>query len=295
MAAEIAAGILSHAELRVANVLTLAPRRTFAGSVKGERQTRRKGTSIEFADYRDYAEGDDLRHLDWNVLARLDTPVMRTYLDEQDLAVYLFLDASRSMDFGEPSKFDFARRIGTLLSLAALNGGDAVYGVDPGTIAPQRAVRGRSGAGRLLSMVSLWQPVVRRGVAASVRTFAASGHRRGVVILASDGLDPELAPAISALGAAGFEVLFSHVLSRTDLDPDLEGDLTLVDAESDGRVDLTANRFALQSYKENLSAHIEGLRKATQRVGGRYLAFRSDESLETHGVRKLERDGWVKR
>lgn len=295
MAAETSAGILSYAELRVANVLTLAPRRSFSGSVRGERQTRRKGTSIEFADYRNYAEGDDLRHLDWNVLARLDNSVMRTYLDEQDLAVYLILDASRSMAFGQPSKFEFARRIGTLLSLAALNGGDAVYGVEPSTISPSRAIRGRSGAGRLLRLVDLWKPEGRRGIAAAIRAFAASGHRRGVVLLVTDGLDPDLAGAVTALGAAGFEVLFAHVLSQTDLDPDLEGDLTLVDAESEARIDLTANRFALQTYKENLARHIDALQSATRRIGGRYLAFRSDESLETAGVRKLERDGWMKR
>lgn len=295
MSADTASGILSHAELRVANVLTLAPRRTFSGSVKGERQTRRRGTSIEFADYRNYAEGDDLRHLDWNVLARLDTPVMRTYLDEQDLAVYLMLDASRSMDFGTPTKFDFARRVGTLLSLAGLNGGDAVYGVDPATLAPSRAIRGRTGAGRLLSLIELWKPEVRRGIAAGVKGFAQSGHRRGVVILATDGLDPDLPNSVTALGSAGFEVLLAHVLSRSDLDPDIEGDLVLVDSESDAHVDLTANRFALQAYRDNLALHIGALQKATRRVGGRYLAFRSDDALESDGVRKLEKDGWVRR
>src|SRR6185503_13864202 len=134
-----ASSLLSHAELRVANLLVLAPRRTFSGSVKGERQTRRKGTSIEFADYRDYSEGDDLRHLDWNVLARLDTPVMRTYLDEQDLAVHVIVDASKSMDFGEPTKFDRGRRLALIWGWAALNGGDALYAIDPETLIPSRA------------------------------------------------------------------------------------------------------------------------------------------------------------
>lgn len=279
----------------MANLLVLAPRRTFAGSVKGERQTRRKGTSIEFADYRNYSDGDDLRHLDWNVLARLDTPVMRTYLDEQDLAVHVILDASKSMDFGEPTKFDFGRRLALILGLAALNGGDALYSFDPETLVPSRAIRGRAFAGRWMRLPELWNPVAIRPVSQVLRSFSKSGARRGIVVFVSDGLDPELPTAISMLGSAGYEVLFAHVLSRLDLDPDIEGDLRLVDSESDLADDLTANRFALQGYKNNLRGHIAKLEQATRRVGGRYLAFRSDETIETDGVRRLEKDGWVKR
>src|SRR5205814_89806 len=98
--------LLSPAELRVFEQLRPNPRRTFGGQVRGERLTKTKGISIEFADYRDYAYGDDLRHLDWNVLARLEAPVIKTYQDELDLAVYLLLDCSRSMSFGDPSKHD---------------------------------------------------------------------------------------------------------------------------------------------------------------------------------------------
>lgn len=114
-------------------------------------------------------------------------------------------------------------------------------------------------------------------------------------MLASDGLDPDLPAALGGLGAAGFEVLFAHVLSALDLDPDLEGDLRLVDAESAEELDLTANRFALHTYKANLQNHVARIEQAVRRVGGRYLAFRSDETLESESVRKLERDGWVKR
>lgn len=292
---DTATSILSHAELRVANHFALAPRRTFGGAVKGERQTRRKGTSIEFADYRNYSEGDDLRHLDWNVLARLDTPVMRTYLDEQDLAVYVIVDASRSMDFGLPTKFDFARRLGLVLGLSALNGGDAVYTLEPEKLSLTRAIRGRAFAGRWLRLLEPLAPESSRSMSSVVRFFTKAGHRRGVVVLASDGLDPDLPAALGGLGAAGFEVLFAHVLSALDLDPDLEGDLRLVDAESAEELDLTANRFALHTYKANLQNHVARIEQAVRRVGGRYLAFRSDETLESDSVRKLERDGWVKR
>jgi uncharacterized protein (DUF58 family) len=287
--------LLTHAELRVANRLQLASRRTFTGSVKGERTTRRKGTSIEFADYRNYVEGDDLRHLDWNVLARLDTPVMRTYLDEQDLAVYVILDCSRSMDFGSPTKFEFGRKLALILGLAALNSGDALYALDPSSIGITRAIRGRAWAGKWMRLPETWRPEGTRPIGNVVRTFSTSGHRRGIVILISDGLDPSLPQALTILGSSGFEILFAHVLSQMDLDPDIEGDLRLVDSESEDNVDLTANRFALQSYKNSLARHADQLEKATRRVGGRYLALRSHESIDVDTVRKLEKDGWVRR
>ncbi len=289
------AGILSHEELRAANRFALVPRRSVQGSVKGERQTRRKGTSIEFADFRNYTEGDDLRHLDWNVLARLDTPVMRTYLDEQDLAVHVILDASASMDFGEPSKFIYARKLALILGLAALNGGDALYGLDPRSLVSTRAMRGRPSAGPWLGLMAEWQPDQNRPIAQVLRTFAASGRRRGIVALASDGLDPDLPAALSVLGSAGFEILFAQVLSRLDLDPDIEGDLRLVDAESDDYADLTANRYAVRTYAANLQAHLSKLEAAVRRVGGRFIRLVTDEPIETIALRRLERDGWVRR
>src|SRR5690348_18424364 len=103
--------VLEPKEFRLLEGLRLNPRKSFGGKVRGERLTKKKGISIEFADYRDYAEGDDLRHLDWNVLARLDSPIMKTYRDEEDLAVHLLVDGSASMEFGEPTKLEGAKRI----------------------------------------------------------------------------------------------------------------------------------------------------------------------------------------
>src|SRR5438105_6787237 len=97
-------------DFRVLEGLRLLPRKSFGGRVRGERLTSKRGISIEFADYREYADGDDLRHLDWNVLARLATPVTKTYRDEEDLAVHLLVDTSSSMQFGEPSKQEAAKR-----------------------------------------------------------------------------------------------------------------------------------------------------------------------------------------
>ncbi|MEZ5163391.1 MAG: DUF58 domain-containing protein [Fimbriimonadaceae bacterium] len=103
--------ILSPREFRLLEGVRLNPRKSFLGRVRGERVTKRTGISIEFADYRDYTEGDDLRHLDWNVLARLDTPIVKTYQDEEDLAVHLLVDLSPSMNFGDQQSWIVRRSL----------------------------------------------------------------------------------------------------------------------------------------------------------------------------------------
>src|SRR5947209_4991141 len=121
---------------RLLEGLRIVSRKAQPGRVRGERLTRRAGLSIEFADYRSYAEGDDLRHLDWNVLARLDNAVTRTYRDEEDLAVHLLLDDSPSMAFGEPTKLLAARELAAAFGYLGLCGGDAVTPVRLGRREP---------------------------------------------------------------------------------------------------------------------------------------------------------------
>src|SRR5689334_14931013 len=100
--------------------LELVSRKIFAGKMKGERLSKRKGQSVEFADYRNYVVGDDLRFLDWNLFARLDKLFLRLFLEEEDLHVYLLVDNSLSMDFGTPTKLHYARQVAAALGFVGL-------------------------------------------------------------------------------------------------------------------------------------------------------------------------------
>ncbi|AIE83932.1 DUF58 domain-containing protein [Fimbriimonas ginsengisoli] len=288
--------LLEPREFRLLDGMRLNPRKSFPGRVRGERLTRKKGISIEFADYREYSEGDDLRHLDWNVLARLDSPVMRTYQDEEDLAVHLLLDLSPSMEFGEPSKLAQARRLACAVGYIALSGGDAVL---PRALGPRepnvRALRGRAGFPRLSQWAETARPPERNrdSLAASLRGFVNAGTRTGIALLVSDGMDPEAATAIRSLGGRGHEVWFLQVLSDIELDPDLEGDLRLLDAESGSPVEITANSYVLKEYRKRLEEHNNSLVEAVRRVGGRHALIRADEPLEAVIKNVLKRDGWT--
>lgn len=286
--------ILSPSEFRLLEGMRLSPKRSFHGRVRGERLTRRKGISIEFADYRDYTEGDDLRHLDWNVLARLQTPVIKTYQDEEDLAVYLVLDATGSMGFGEPSKLDLAKGLAAAFAYVALCGQDAVYPI----VLPKRGVgaarRGRASypqVGRWITGIHGAESATK-GFGEALRVLAGAGLRPGMMIILSDALDPTASANLRMLGGVGHEVCLVQILAPEELDPDLEGDLRLLDAETSATVELTANRDALKAYRENLAAHNAGLADACRRHGGRYAQVSCTSSLETVVRDRLRKEGW---
>jgi uncharacterized protein (DUF58 family) len=286
--------VLEPREFRVLEGLRLNPRKSFAGRVRGERLTKKKGISIEFADYREYSEGDDLRHLDWNVLARLGIPVTKTYRDEEDLAVHLLLDCSSSMSFGEPTKFSAAARLACAIGYVALCGGDAVYARFLGKRdRPLPALRGRSSFPRLANWASAGQPDGSIDLAASLRAFAGSASRPGLVVVLTDGLSEEVSSALRAVVGRGHEVLLAQVLSDIELDPDLEGDLRLLDAESGLPVELTANSYALKEYRRRLATHNESISEAARRGGGRYALVRPDQKLEDIVRDVLKREGWI--
>ena len=257
--------------------------------------TKKKGISIEFSDYREYSDGDDLRHLDWNVLARLETPIMKTYRDEEDLAVHLLIDSSESMSFGEPTKAETANKLATALGYVALSGGDALYPRRIGIReAPTAAMRGRSAFVRLNGLLnSTLGEQLETSLTQNLRLFANSSSRTGLVVLISDGMDPDVVQAIRAVGGRGHELYFLQVLSDVELDPDLEGDLRLLDAEGLSKVEITANSYALKTYRENLKKHNDGIRDAVLRVGGRYALVNSSASVENTIRDVIKREGWV--
>jgi uncharacterized protein (DUF58 family) len=286
--------LLQPRELRVLESLRLHPSRSYRGATRGERVSRKKGVSIEFADYRNYTEGDDLRHLDWNVLARLDTPVMRTYQDEEDLLVYLTLDASQSMLFGNPTKYEIAQKYAAALGYVGLLGGDGVRtSLVGGRQAPTSAMRGRASAYRLMSWVSQEAPNESlESLNQTLQTLLRSNYRTGLAIIVSDGLDPEIPGTIRALGGRGFEVWVVQILSDVEIDPDLEGDLRLTDAENQSRIDITINRDTVGIYKANLQRHVAEIQTACLKSSGKHLVVRTSETLEDVIQKRMKPAGW---
>jgi uncharacterized protein (DUF58 family) len=248
--------------LRKLEQLSLVAQRVRAGAIKGERRSTKRGTAIEFADYRTYARGDDLRRVDWNVYARLERPFVKLLEEEEDLAVHLLLDGSGSMDWGEGEghKLRYGARLAAALGQIALSTGDRLTVatlVGDRAAAPSAArfgpVRGRGHTFRLLDWLAARAAGGTTDLNASLRAYAESGVRPGLALLISDLWSAAgYRDGVTALQARGHEVAILQLLSPDELDPPLGGDLRLVDVETGDAQEVTVDRAMRDLYRRRL-------------------------------------------
>jgi uncharacterized protein (DUF58 family) len=272
----------------------LAARRA-KSALKGERRSRARGQSVEFADYRNYTPGDDFRYLDWNLYGRLDRLFLKLYEEERELPVRIFLDASESMTFGNPPKFDFARQVAAAAGYVALCGFDRVsVQVFPETAGETsvrnalRAVRGRK------SSISFFQNLIRlqaggnTALNESLRRGALEARQTGVALVISDFLDPAgYNEGLKALVGRGFQVNAVQVLSREEVYPETFGDLRLVDAETGGVQEITFGKYRLNAYRQTVENFCQRLNEFCRGRGIRYFRVLSDTSLEQLLLKQL--------
>lgn len=258
---------------------------------QGSRMSRRRGQSPEFVDHRAYSPGDDLRRLDWNVLARSEQTVIKRYRAEEEAAVRVALDVSASMGMGEPAKIELARKIAAAIGYVALAEGEraqvatlSVRGVE---LAPPKRGKGQWGAIRdQLRRARVDEPTATLSIApesTSAELLRRAG-RAGILVFITDALAPngdvEAWPrAIARARAAGHDVRVVQILSPEDIDPPWDGDLELVDAESGGTVDITFDARAREAYAKRLEALVAALREGCRRAKAAYARARSDESV----------------
>jgi len=266
-------------QLERLQVLMRAPVR---GGLKGGRRSVKRGQSVEFADFRDYTLGDDLRQLDWNVLARLEKLFIKLYVEEEDVTIHFLLDASASMASGHPSKLLFAKRAAAALGYIGLASEDRVAITSLGGRAGRRQVALR-GSGRVFRLLSALSGITAADgptdLMAAARHAGAQLTGRGVIVLLSDLLDPNADRVIRELAATGSELIILHLLSPQELDPALEGDLRLVDVESGDGIDVTVDLATLDGYKARLEAWREGLASLAARRRATYVPLSTSVAL----------------
>ncbi len=284
----------------------LAARRA-KSSARGERQSKARGQSVEFADYRNYVAGDDFRYLDWNLYGRLDKLFLKLYEEERELPVRIFLDASESMTFGAPPKFDFARQVAAAIGYVALCGFDRVSvclfpdldaqtpGLEAAALSAEqaargalRAVRGRKSALEFFKNLS---GVTARGPAnlnEALRRGAIEARQAGLAVLLSDFLDPAGYEAgLNALIGRGFQVNAIQILAPEEFAPPTYGDLRLVDAETGALQEVTFGKFRLKAYQQTVRNFCQRLREFCQGRGISFFSVLSDTSLEQLLLKQL--------
>lgn len=292
-----ASNLLSPALLARLERLELVTRKIFRGRLKGDRRGRRLGQSVEFADYRDYVPGDDLRFLDWNLFARLDRLFLRLFLEEEDLHFFAVLDASASMDFGTPTKLHYARQLAAALGFVGLVRGDRVQVAALGSPARAAAppLRGRHSLRRLLDQLAAIQPGQQGALAPGLREFCLRHPTKGILVLLTDLLDKQgFGQALQPLVAQRMDVYVVHILAREELAPSLQGDLRLVDCEDQAAVEVTISRPLLDRYQQTLHRFLDGARQHCHRRGLHYLLAPTDVPVEDVVTRYLRRRGLVR-
>jgi uncharacterized protein (DUF58 family) len=268
--------------LRQLERLLLLMKRPVRGGLKGGRRSVKRGQSVEFADFRDYSLGDDLRQLDWNVLARLEKLFIKLYVEEEDVTITFLLDCSASMAAGDPPKLLFAKRAAAALGYIGLASEDRVAVTALAGRAGRRQVALR-GSGRVFRLLSALSGINAgegaTDLVAAARHAGAQLTGRGVVVLISDLLDPAADKVIRELAATGAELIVLHVLSPDELDPSMEGDVRLVDVETGDGLDVTIDLATIDDYKARLAAWQDAFADLAARRGATYVPISTDLPL----------------
>lgn len=253
--------------------LEIVSRKILLGKTKGERLSKRKGQSVEFADFRNYVVGDDLRFLDWNLFARLDRLFLRIFLEEEDLHVYLLIDNSSSMSFGSPTKLHYAKQVAAALGFVGLCNMDRVVVesfVDKPNGPPP--LRGRRTFWRLTSFLDTLEPAGAGDFSQALKTFSMKASGKGVVIILSDFMDKGgYETGLRYLLARNMDVYAIQILSPEEVEPTLKGDLKLTDIEDGDLAEVTISAPLIKRYKANLNAYRGALQDFCTRRGINYL------------------------
>jgi uncharacterized protein (DUF58 family) len=291
--------LFDEAFLRKLERLAILSRQAMAGQLQGERRSPKRGQSVEFADFRPYAPGDDFRRIDWNAYARLERFFIKLFVKEEDLTVHFLIDTSASMDWGQPNKLEYAIRAAGALGYVALAGLDrvTVTAFGDGKNNGGRYFPPRRGKAQALALFSFLQTLTAGGrtdLAPRLRAYAAAATQPGPLVIFSDLLDDGWADGLRALASRGFEVTVLHILATDEVNPDLTGDLKLLDTETGDEVEITADYDLLQRYHDGLAAWRQELRRFCGARGMHYVPVETFLSFEELMFALLRQRGVLK-
>lgn len=289
--------LLSNETLARVERLRLHPNRRLTNRTRGEHSVGAGGATIDFADYRDYTPGDDIRYVDWNIFARLQRPYLKLFAHEEELHVVVILDASLSMATEE--KFERARQLAAAFSTMALLGTERVS-LFAGTSTKEwpTALQGCSGRSATRPVFEFLERVSPSGDS-TIDTAIASAlrvHRgRGIAIVLSDFLTTgNVSRSFNLLNSASLEIFALQMLGPNEIEPDLTGDVRLVDSETKRTLDVSSARDLLDLYHEHRLAQQAWLSSQCRRRNGRFESVSSGNSLDSILFETLLRRGWVR-
>ncbi|MDO3408658.1 DUF58 domain-containing protein [Saccharibacillus sp. CPCC 101409] len=268
--------------------LSLSTGRRVRGTRQGRRRSREMGASLEFADYREYSPGDDVRRFDWSVYGRTGRQVVRQFLDEQELQVTLYLDCSESMAFadeGGPDKLSHAARLAASIGYMTLAAYDrlGVYRFGERIEGGLPLLRGRPAIHRMLSFLAESRAMGRGNIASAFADRSELPKLAGMSWIFSDCWtergEEELEETMARLQAARQEVVLVQVLTRGEIQPKLSGDLKLIDAELGTYKEAALTGRLVEAYEREFAAYRSRLAEFCARRGISYVLAPTDVPL----------------
>ncbi|MBN2271662.1 MAG: DUF58 domain-containing protein [Sedimentisphaerales bacterium] len=272
--------------------LDVLSRKLLQGKLQGERRSKRRGQSVEFADHRPYVVGDDLRFVDWNIYGRLEQLFLKLFIEEQDLTVHVMADASASMSLGEPSKELFIKKLAAALGYVSLvnNNRVTLSMFADGVVGQLANMRGRNYLHQMADFLLTSQCDGLSQFESSCRQIAGARIGAGVMIVLSDFLFKEgYDAALRRLIGRQYDLYIIQVLSPQELSPDFGGDLKLIDIEDADAAEVTVSAALVKYYKRNLTAYCNELKDFCTRRGAVYALANSADSVESLVLNYLRR------
>ncbi len=271
--------------------------RRFTNKSRGEHLAGKGGQSIEFSDYRDYCDGDDVRYIDWNIFSRLRRPYMKIFHEEEEQHVVILVDASSSMQF--EGKFERAKELAAAFGTMGLMALERVscwaFNEDTGPLMRFQPTTGRIQMPKLFAFIESLQVGGDRSVDRGIETLLKYHRGRGVAIVISDFLTPaNFGRTFNLLYSSGLEVMALQVLSPTEVDPDVTGDVRFIDCENQERLDVSSAASLVDLYQEYRLAFAANLEEECRKRGGKFLSTNSGTTLDHVLFDQLQRKGWVK-
>jgi uncharacterized protein (DUF58 family) len=274
--------------------LDVISRKLLAGKMKGERRSKRRGQSVEFADYRNYVIGDDLRFIDWNIYARLDRLFLKLFLEEEDLSLYILADVSKSCDFGEPNKSQYIKQVAAALGYVGLVNYNrvSIVAMADGIVAETGAMRGRKRVSQMIDFVATLKPTGTSNFTDSCRRFALQHRQKGVCVVLSDFFVKEgFENGLRYVAGGKYDLFAVQILSPQEIEPELQGDLKLRDIEDNDMAEVSITQPLIKQYKANLNSYCLALKDYLTRRGGTYLFTSTQVPFDTLVLNYLRERG----
>lgn len=296
--------------MRQLDRLDVRSRKMLRGTVQGERRSKKRGASVEFADYRNYVVGDDLRRIDWNLYARLDKLFLRLFMEEEDLSVSLVIDTTASMNYGQPNKLLYAKQLTAALGYIALTHYNRLnlFSFTDTVTGQATGLRGRRPIPRMVDWLNQQLPAKPRdghpsasaesgggNLAAVCKQLAMLNQRPGVVVLVSDFFDKgDLYDALRYLAGDRYDGYAIQLLSPQEVDPakgGVVGDLKLTDMEDGDLAEVSVSKALLDKYQANLQSYCQHVRETCTKRGMSYMTATTDVAVELVVLKYLRERG----